>query len=226
MSDKCMVMLSGGMDSAVALADAVSKFGRHNVIAVTFEYGQRHRKETDAAKALAEHFGIADHIVFMVNLQQIGGSSLTDKDIEVPDVKNDLRPNEVAVTYVPMRNTIFLSICAAYAEVYGCSLIYTGFNWIDSGGYPDTTEEYIEAFDMLLQIGSRDKPLIYAPLVKMTKADIVRHGERLHVPWEKTWSCYKGLMHPCGKCNACVQRAKGFKEAQVIDPLEDKNIES
>jgi len=218
MVQKCIVMLSGGMDSAVALAEAVKKFGKHQVYAITFDYGQRHDREMKAAQQLAQWYGV-HHGVFKVNLRQIGGSSLTDSKIAVPDVETDQRPDEVALTYVPMRNTIFLSICAAYAEVLGCQYIYTGFNWIDSGGYPDTREEYVAVMNALLVLSSRDKPQIVAPLVRMTKSDIVRRGEHLNVPWQLTWSCYKGEDKPCGKCNACVQREKGFREAGVVDPV-------
>lgn len=216
---KTIVMLSGGMDSAVALAEAVKKYGHEQVWAVTFDYGQRHIRELDAVSKLVNHYDVGWKY-FPIDLTKIGGSSLTDTKIEVPDLESDIRPQEVAMTYVPMRNTIFLAICAAYAEVLGCETIYTGFNWIDSGGYPDTTQIYVDVMNLMLAIGSRDQPKIVAPLVKMTKAQIVQRGEELKVPWQITWSCYKGLAKPCGICNACVQREKGFREAGVEDPLE------
>lgn len=221
MKVRAIVMLSGGMDSAVALGLAVRKCGAPHVLAVTFDYGQRHEKEMNAAAALAEHFNVHAEVI-NIDLRQIGGSALTDEDIVVPAHEEDedvWEKTGSALTYVPMRNTIFLSLCAAIAEVVGAKLIYTGFNWIDSGGYPDTRPEYVNAMNVLLEYGSRDKPQVVAPLIEDTKRDIVLRGEALGIPWEKTWSCYEGKEHPCGKCNACVQRAKGFKEAGVDDPV-------
>ena len=216
---KALVILSGGMDSGTVLAYAVHVWGADKVFALTFDYGQRHAKEMKAAEALAQHFGVK-HIVFHCDLGQIGGSALTDTSIPVPDFKADVGDTKhVALTYVPMRNTIFIAIAAAFAEVLSCTYIYTGFNWIDSGGYPDTREEYVKAMNSVLQKGSRDQPTLNAPLIEMTKKQIVEFGQRYNVPWEKTWSCYKGEEKPCGECNACVQRAKGFYEAGVVDPL-------
>ena len=215
-----IVILSGGMDSAVTLAYAIDLLGKENVIALTFDYGQRHFKEMEAAKALAKHYGV-HHIISRIDLRQIGGSALTD-DLAVPDFKADEEAGKlrgVALTYVPMRNTIFIAMAAAYAEVHGCEHIYIGVNYIDSGGYPDCRPEFLDAINKAIFRGSRDKPGISGPLVRMTKAEIVKAGQNYGVPWEKTWSCYEGLDMPCGKCNACVQRAKGFAEAGVIDPL-------
>ena len=218
---KCIVILSGGMDSATTLAYAVREHGRDNVIALTFDYGQRHLKEMEAAAALAGHYKVK-HIVFRIFLEAIGGSALTDKAIKVPAFKADedvWKRTHVALTYVPFRNTIFCAIAVAYAETLGCQYIYTGFNYIDSGGYPDTTPKYLDALNMLITLGSRDKPTVRAPLITMTKKAIVQLGETLGVPWQLSWSCYEGQARPCGKCNACFQRAKGFAEANVRDPL-------
>lgn len=214
---KAIVMLSGGMDSAVTLALAVRKHGAEEILAVTFDYGQRHDREIKAALALVEHFGVG-HKEVRIDLGQIGGSSLTDDRIEVPEFKEDEKV-EVTSTYVPMRNTIFIALSAAIAEVIGAKYIYTGFNHIDSGGYPDTRPGYVMKMNDALALGSRDKPYVTAPLIEMTKADIVRKGEELGIPWEITWACYEGGEKPCGKCNACVQRAKGFNEARITDPL-------
>lgn len=218
---RAIVILSGGMDSACALAYACDNHTNDEVIAITFSYGQRHKKEMEAAKALVAHYNVK-HIIFKLGLQQIGGSSLTDPDIDVPDqdIDEDVwKRDHVALTYVPMRNTIFIAIAAAFAEVYGSNIIYTGFNYIDSGGYPDTRPEYVEAMNKVLKLGSAQHPIIYSPLLYFDKTEIVRFGQRYNVPWEKTWSCYTGLEMPCGTCNACVQRKKGFDNAEVCDPL-------
>ena len=218
---KCLVILSGGMDSATVLAQVVSLHDSENTIALTFDYGQRHSKEMEAAKALARYYNVR-HIIFSVDLTQIGGSSLTDKSIAVPDFKKDenvWKKEKVALSYVPMRNTIFISIASAYAETLGCSEIYTGFNWIDSGGYPDTRKSYVRAMNRVLSIGSRDHPRVIAPLIEMNKKQIVELGESLGVPWQFTYSCYEGKSVPCGRCNACIQRLKGFDAANIKDPL-------
>lgn len=222
---KCLVILSGGMDSAVVLADMCDlNIVLEKVTALTFDYGQRHKKEILAAGRLAKFYRVR-HIVHKVDLTKIGGSALTDRRIAVPPADKDVsyrmceKVRNVALTYVPMRNTIFLAIAAAYAEVLECQVIATGFNWIDSGGYPDTRPEYVEAMNNVLREGSETVPYIFAPLIKMTKKEIVESGERLKVPWRLTWSCYEGKDRPCGRCNACVQRKKGFDAAGVVDPL-------
>jgi len=218
---KALVILSGGMDSATTLAYAVKKHGRDKVRALTFDYGQRHIKEMEAATKLAAYFKVGQFI-FRVFLDRLGGSALTDKKISVPEFRTDedvWKKTKVALTYVPFRNTIFVAIAVAYAEVLDCQYIYTGFNYIDSGGYPDTRPEYLDALNELITLGSRDKPTVVAPLIMMTKAQIVRMGEKLKVPWALSWSCYEGKERPCRKCNACIQREKGFAEAGVRDPL-------
>lgn len=218
---KAIVMLSGGMDSAVALGLAVRHHDAVNVLAVTFDYGQRHEKEMNAAAKLAKHYNVL-YKVIKIDLRQIGGSALTNETIDVPEHEEDedvWEKTGSALTYVPMRNTIFLALCAAVAEVVGAKEIYTGFNWIDSGGYPDTRPTYVNAINVMLRYGSRDKPHVVVPLIDDTKCEIVLRGEALGTPWEKTWSCYEGKEHPCGKCNACVQRKKGFDAAGVVDPV-------
>lgn len=218
---KALIILSGGMDSATVLGHVVSMYDEKDIVALTFDYGQRHAKEMEAAKMLADYYKVK-HIIFHLDLTQIGGSSLTDKSIEVPEYKADAevwKTKRVALSYVPMRNTIFIAIASAYAEVLGCQEIFTGFNWIDSGGYPDTRKGYVRAMNRVLSVGSRDQPRVLAPLIDMNKTKIVEYGEKLRVPWIYTWSCYRGQVYPCMKCNACVQRAKGFKGANVKDPV-------
>ena len=225
---RAIVILSGGMDSAAVLGYVVNFHGAKNVYALTFDYGQRHIKEMKAAEELAKHYGVK-HIIFRCDLGQIGGSALTNKDIAVPEFEKDediWKKTGSALTYVPMRNTIFVSVAAAFAEVLGCSWIYTGFNYIDSGGYPDTRPEYVAAMNALLRVGSRDQPVLSTPLIMYTKKEIVDFGRGYNVPWEKTWSCYEGGEKPCGKCNACIQRAKGFSEAGVVDPLTPEMVVS
>jgi 7-cyano-7-deazaguanine synthase len=221
MMSKGIVVLSGGMDSAVTLAHAVKELGKENVMALTFNYGQRHIKEMNAAKALAQYYKV-EHIIFNIDLTQIGGSSLTDAKIDVPEFEKDedvWKKTHVALTYVPMRNTIFIAIASAYCEALKYPRIYTGFNYIDSGGYPDTTLEYVETINKLLRNHTDFRPTLHAPLIRMTKAQIVTFGSSLRVPWHITWSCYEGNELPCGKCNACVQRAKGFDEVGLVDPV-------
>jgi len=213
---KAIVMLSGGMDSAVTLALAVRKHGADEVLAVTFDYGQRHDKEIKSALALVKHFGVG-HREVRIDLGQIRGSALTDDSIDVPEFKEGEKG--ITSTYVPMRNTIFIALAAAMAEVIGAKYIYTGFNHIDSGGYPDTRPDYVTAMNVALKLGSRDAPVVKAPLIEDTKRDIDLRGVALGIPWGVTWACYEGKERPCGKCNACVQRKKGFDEAGVVDPL-------
>ena len=205
----------------MTLAHAVNKYGKENVVTLTFNYGQRHSKEMEAAAKLSEHYDV-EHVVFDIDLWKIGGSALTDLGEKVPEFEKDedvWKKEHVALTYVPMRNTIFISIAAAFAEVLDIAEIWTGFNFIDSGGYPDTRPEYLAMANRLLALGSAKQPVVKAPLMMSTKRQIVLDGEVLKVPWEHTWSCYEGKDTPCGKCNACVQRAKGFNEANVKDPL-------
>jgi len=210
------------MDSATTLAYAANLHGAENVYTLSFDYGQRHRKELACALLLSEHFKTAEHFVFKLDMTQIGGSALTDNAIPVP-VGTEETPKEIPSTYVPMRNTIFLAIAAGYAEVLKCDHIYYGANCIDYGGYPDCRPEYVDAINIAIQRGSKQHPGVCAPYIRSTKKDIILEGEKFRVPWNLTWSCYEGGDKPCGKCNACVQRAKGFREAGVVDPLVEQS---
>ena len=218
-----VVLLSGGMDSATALA--MTKADGFDVIALTFDYGQRHRKEVDAAKALAKHHRVRDHRIATVDLGAIGGSALTDKTLRIPSQRSlEEIGRGIPPTYVPARNTILLSYALGLAEATGANAIVIAANVLDSSGYPDCRPEYYRAFQEVARLGTKrgvegDVIEIRTPVISMSKADIVRKGAELGVPWELTWSCYLGGARACGTCDSCQLRRKGFREAGVADPL-------
>jgi 7-cyano-7-deazaguanine synthase len=223
MAARAIVLLSGGIDSATALAIAMSE--RLEVIALTFDYGQRHRRELAAAQRVAKHFGVRDHRVVRLDLTAIGGSALTDRQIAVPSQRSlEEIGHGIPPTYVPARNTIFLSYALGLAEASGAKAIYIAANAIDYSGYPDCRPEFFKAFQEVARLGTKrgvegDVIEIRTPLIALTKAEIVRKGEELGVPWKLTWSCYLGGEKACGVCDSCQLRLKGFKEAGVKDPL-------
>lgn len=215
-----IVLLSGGMDSATCLAIA-ARDGRP-VHALTVLYGQRHAKEVRSARALARHYRVARHTVVRLPLGSLLTSSLTDARRRLPD---RARPGpRIPSTYVPARNTILLSIALGYAESHHLGTIVLGANAIDYSGYPDCRPEYFRAFERLARRATKagvergEVVRIRAPLLRLSKAQIVRLGDRLGVPWHLTWSCYAGGRRPCGRCDACRLRAKGFAEAGRPDP--------
>jgi 7-cyano-7-deazaguanine synthase len=218
-----VVLLSGGMDSATALARTIK--GGSNVIALTFDYGQRHQKEIDAARAIAKHFGVHDHRIASLDLTAIGGSALTDHGIPVPEQRRLEEIGQgIPATYVPARNTLLLAYALGLAEVTGANEIVIAANAIDFSGYVDCRPEFYAAFQEVARLGTKrgvegDVIEIRTPLIHMSKADIVREGERLGVPWALTWSCYHGRAKACGVCDSCQLRLKGFREAGVKDPL-------
>ena len=212
------------MDSAVSTATA--KTQGYIVYALTFDYGQRHRKEIECARRLAEFFKVKEHKILKIDLGGFGGSALTD-NIKVPTGKtaDEIKKSGlIPETYVPARNTIMLSFALAYAEVKEADAIYIGANFVDYSGYPDCRPEYFKRFQELADIATK-KGLtgggarIETPLLYMTKADIIRKGVGLEVPFQYTWSCYMGGMKACGRCDSCVLRLNGFKEAGLNDPL-------
>ena len=215
-------MLSGGLDSTVCLAVAAERaHPRERLVALTFDYGQRHRIELDRAAAVAHHFG-AEHLVVRLDASAWGGSALTDPSIEVPDA-SDGPTDAIPVTYVPARNLIFLSVAMGVAEARGVDAVTIGVNALDYSGYPDCRPEFIASFAstaaLALKRGVEGDPIeVRTPLLDLTKADIVRLGLSLDAPLELTWSCYRGDDRPCGTCDACELRAKGFAEAGVPDP--------
>jgi 7-cyano-7-deazaguanine synthase len=222
-SGTAVVLLSGGMDSATALAVARQHFRR--VHALTVIYGQRHRREIESARSLAIHFRVADHKVLSLPLGPLLRSALTDPTRPLPRALPGKGTGRIPATYVPARNTIFLAIALGYAESLGAEAIFIGANAIDYSGYPDCRPEYFRAFERLARLATRAgvergrTVRIEAPLLRMSKADIVRLGERLQVPWNMTWSCYAGGRAPCGECDSCVLRARGFDQAGIPDPL-------
>ena len=222
---KAIVLCSGGVDSSTALA--IAKAEGYELYALSFDYGQRHILEIEKAKEVANCFGVKDHRIMKVDLRQIGGSALTS-DIQVPkDRSEDQISQEIPVTYVPARNTIFLSFALAWAEVIGAEAIFIGVNVLDYSGYPDCRPEYIHAFERLAHLGTKagvEKKLhleIMTPLIQMTKAQIIREGQKLGVPFHLTHSCYDPTSErkACGRCDSCILRKKGFEEAGLRDPI-------
>ncbi len=217
--EMAIVLLSGGMDSATVLGIAARECKQLAVI--HFDYGQRNReKERSAFLALADHYHIGQKLIIPIDfLKTIGGSALTDENIEIPDFLPE--KGEIPKSYVPFRNGIMLSMAAAWAETIGAKRIYAGFVEEDSSGYPDCREEFI--IDMERAINSGRKPesklKIIAPLLHMKKSDIIRLGVVLEVPYNHTWSCYHGGEYQCGKCPACRLRKNAFKQAGIIDPV-------
>jgi len=221
MDIKAISLLSGGLDSTTVLGLVISR--GYDVTALSFDYGQRHSRELESAKKIAKHYGI-EHKIIKLDLRAVGGSALTD-NINVPKNKiEEIGKEGIPVTYVPARNTIFLSIALGLAEVIGAKKIFIGVNALDYSGYPDCRPEYIEEYNKLsrlaTKVGVEGKPIeIIAPLQYMTKAEIIKLGKKLKVPYELTWSCYNGGKKACGICDSCQLRLKGFMEAGYIDPI-------
>lgn len=216
--NKAVVLLSGGLDSATLLYYAKTK--GPVPYCLIFDYGQRHRVELKKAAALARHAGCPYGIV-KIQLPW-GGSALLDKRIRLPRRKT-IDPKKIPVTYVPARNIIFLSLAASFAEASGARAIFIGANAVDYSGYPDCRPEFFKAYQEALAKGLRTgvegKTIkIYTPLIRKTKAQIIKLGLKLKVPYHMTWSCYQGGRCPCGTCDSCRLRAKGFEEAGVADP--------
>ena len=223
MGKKTVVLLSGGLDSTTCLAIAQKQ--KFEVFALTVNYGQRHIFELDSAKNIVEIFNVKSHSIIDINLAQFGGSALTD-DIEVPKNRTELDNNDIPVTYVPARNTIFLSLALAWAETIEAYDIFLGVNALDYSGYPDCRPEYITAFEQTANLATKagvsgKSFKIHTPLINMTKADIIKKGIELNVDYGTTCSCYDPFKNgsPCGHCDACLLRLKGFKEAFINDPL-------
>jgi 7-cyano-7-deazaguanine synthase len=218
---RAVVLLSGGLDSYTAAA--VARRDGCELFALTIDYGQRHARELEAAQAVAHDLGVAHHVQIDLDLSTFGGSALT-ADIRVP--KDRHLDDDIPVTYVPARNTIFLSLALAWAEVVDAGEIIIGVNALDYSGYPDCRPEFIRAFETLATLatraGVRGRAIrVRTPLIELSKADIIRLGRSLGLDYALTHSCYDPDPHgrPCGHCDSCVLRAKGFSEAGVIDPL-------
>jgi 7-cyano-7-deazaguanine synthase len=228
---KAVVLLSGGIDSTTTLAIA-QKMG-FTIYVLSFRYGQRHQIELEAAVSIARNFFVAKHLIVDIDLRLIGGSALTG-NIDVPKSRSvEQMGKDIPVTYVPARNTIFLSYALAWAEVIGSFDIFIGVNALDYSGYPDCRSEYIAAYEKMANLATKagvegnQKLTIHTPLIEMSKADIIRKGIELGVDYSLTHSCYDpsagGLA--CGECDSCLLRLKGFRDAGVSDPIEYKNHE-
>lgn len=216
--EKAVILLSGGLDSTTCLSQAI-KDG-YEVFPLSFDYGQRHRKELLCAELICQFYKINTKKI--IKIDNIGGSALTDKNIEVPEFSGK---DEIPVTYVPARNIIFLSYAAGYAEVIGASAIYIGVNAIDYSGYPDCRPEFINAFEDMLRVGTKNgiegnETKIQTPLIKLSKAEIIALANTNEAPLHLTTSCYKGKERACGVCDSCVIRLKGFAEAGLTDKIE------
>lgn len=223
---RAVILLSGGIDSTTCLA--MAKEQGFELYALSFHYDQRHRIEIDAASRIAEALGVQEHLILKLPLGQIGGSALTS-DIAVP---KDARPEEIGscipVTYVPARNTVFLSLALGWAEVLGAPDIFIGVNALDYSGYPDCRPEYVQAFEAMANLAIKAavegqiRIRIHTPLIRLSKAEIIRKGTQLGLDYSLTRSCYdpdpRG--RACGRCDSCILRKKGFQEADVPDPTE------
>ena len=217
---RAVILLSGGLDSATVLA--IAKHQQRECLALSIVYGQRHRVELDAARRVADVMSVEEHVVLPLDLRVFGASALTG-DIEVP--KDAVGAPGIPVTYVPARNTIFLALALGYAEARDAKEIWIGVNALDYSGYPDCRPEFIDAFQDVMWKGTRSgvehhEPRLVAPLLHMTKADIIRRGTELGIDYAITHSCYDpdGAGHACGHCDSCILRRKGFEEAGVADP--------
>ncbi len=221
---KAVVLVSGGLDSSTVLAMAMQQ--GYQCYTLSFDYGQRHRSELEAAVRVSRLMNVTEHKVVKLDLGSIGGSALTDTDIEVPEQETEGIP----VTYVPARNTVFLSIALAWAEVLEARKIFLGVNAVDYSGYPDCRPEYIDSFEGMANLATRagvegQTLTIEAPLIDLTKADIIRAGISLNVDYSQTVSCYQASLDglACGKCDSCRLRAQGFELVGVKDPTRYQN---
>ena len=215
---RAVVLLSGGLDSSVAIIWQSEGF---EVYALSFDYGQKHNKELECAKATALKVGAAAHNIVTLQLNLWGGSSLTDSAMEVED--GDITRTDIPMTYVPARNMVFLSVAASFAEAIGAQDIFIGVSEVDYSGYVDCREEFIRSMEETINKGTvmaaehGKKIRIHTPFINKTKSEEIQLGEKLGVDWSLTWSCYRGGEKPCGTCDSCLLRAKAFSEAGVVD---------
>ena len=225
MSTPAIVLTSGGLDSATALAIAKAE-GFTPLYSLTFDYGQRHRQELAAAARVSSATGVVEHRVIQIDLRAFGNSALTD-DIAVPKDRHESQMTDVPITYVPARNTIFLSYALAWSEVLGVHDVFVGVNAVDYSGYPDCRPTFIEAFEQLANVATKmttgegsSRFKVHAPLIHLTKAQIIRKGTDLGLDFSMTHSCYDPDAdgRACGRCDSCIIRRKGFETAGVPDP--------
>ncbi|MCG5057092.1 MAG: 7-cyano-7-deazaguanine synthase QueC [Limnoraphis sp. WC205] len=220
---KAVILLSGGLDSSTVLYQA--KADGYECYAISFDYQQRHQRELTSAQQIAESAGVVEHQVVKFDLTLWGGSALTDRKIDLPrDRSLDQMSETIPITYVPARNTIFLSFALGYAETVNASRVYIGVNALDYSGYPDCRPDYIDAMQDVFRLGTKqgregNPILIYSPLIHLKKTEIIQLGNQLGVPWEKTWSCYAGEEKACGVCDSCKLRLAAFQELGLTDPI-------
>jgi len=223
MKKKAVCLLSGGLDSSVSAY--IAKNQDYEIYALTINYGQRHNREIESAKEIATSLNAKKHVLLDVELNKFKGSSLTDRDMNIEtNHKIEDIGKIIPSTYVPARNTIFLSIALAFAESINANTVFIGATSTDYSGYPDCRPEYFEAFQKMADVATKNsiegkKIQIKTPLLYLSKKDIILRGTELNVPFEKTWSCYKGDKLACGRCDSCLLRLKGFKEANIVDPI-------
>lgn len=224
MVKKAVCLISGGLDSAVSAF--IAKDNGYELFALSFVYGQRHNKEIQYAKKIANILDVKKHMIFDINIGQFGGSSLVDESI-APEIDHKLEDigKNIPNTYVPARNTIFLSVALGFAETVDANAIFIGATSADYSGYPDCRPKYFKAFqkmaDLATKKGVDGKSIkIITPVLNLSKAQIIKKGSTLGLPFDKTWSCYLGGIKACGRCDSCLLRLKGFKEAGLKDPLE------
>ncbi len=220
---KAVILLSGGLDSSTVLYQA--KADQFECYAISFDYQQRHQRELESALQISREVGVIAHQVVKFDLTLWGGSALTDNSLELPRDRSlaDMS-QDIPITYVPARNTIFLSFALAYAEALNASRIYLGVNALDYSGYPDCRGDYLDAMQEVFRLGTKQgregQPIeIIAPLLHLKKTEIIELGNKLGVPWQKTWSCYAGGEEACGVCDSCRLRLAAFQELGLNDPL-------
>lgn len=219
-----VVLVSGGLDSTTAFA--IARAEGFDCCALTVDYGQRHQLELDAARRVAAALGAREHVIIQVDLRRFGGSALT-ADLPLPTGRDPGAMTDIPVTYVPARNTVFLALALGWAEVLGAEDLFIGVNALDYSGYPDCRPEYIEAFERMANLATKagvegkSRFRVHTPLIALSKAEIVRRAADLGVEFALTWSCYdpRPGQRPCGVCDACILRRKGFAEAGLVDPL-------
>ena len=231
MTKKAVVLVSGGLDSATTLA--IARDSGYECYAMSFNYGQRHQIELESAKVVSSAIGVIEHKVVNLGLGDIGGSALTDDNIAVPQTTTNEISEGIPVTYVPARNTVFLSLALGWAEVVDAEAIFIGVNAVDYSGYPDCRPEYIQAFQTMANLATKKGVeghtiKIETPLIYLTKAEIIQKGVKLGIDYSQTLSCYSPdtAGRACGKCDSCHLRQQGFEAANIVDPTLYSNMKS
>jgi 7-cyano-7-deazaguanine synthase len=228
MSKKAISLISGGLDSCVS--SYIAKDKGYKIYGISFRYGQRHQRELDCAKIISDSLGVQNHIIIDIDFRKFGDTSLLNSSFEKIENHNlnDIG-KEIPRTYVPGRNTIFLSFALSYAESIDADSIFIGVNAIDYSGYPDCRPEFINAFQQMANLALKksvmgNKIKIETPLINLKKYEIIKIGKKLNIPFAETWSCYRGDDKACGRCDSCLLRLKGFKKAKIKDPIEYKYL--